>query len=379
MRNVAESTRSHSVVPVSLTGRSGDCSHDPGILSRFCQLQVKQIAAQAPIVWAKLVYYDPFLNEHQPVVSPVGRLDASTEADLQSQVDLADIPPALTLTQLPLDSVWNSVWKAYFCLIGYRNDQPEYLLVVANQAINSHLHDYLINCADLVSQHLNLHSNFYYQNTESQLLEQIVHRVGHQLRNPLSLISLYAENLRLELSAGREKSQASIIRDTVQDLLSNLNDLIYCGKSSQLRFTLQDIHPLITETIQELQPWIAKKQLTIVYAPVSVMLRVDRVQIKQVFINLLSNAIHFSPNSGTIYVTWQVFQGEVLIQITDQGQGLSDSDLKKIFTPFYSKRLGGTGLGLTIAKKIVLDHQGSLWGQNALAGGAQFSVTLPRD
>jgi signal transduction histidine kinase len=385
MQDVAEKT--YLSAAASATPRFMDCSlsdplsdspsdplSDPSALAHFCQLQVEQIAAQPAIVWAQIVYYDPVLKTQQAAVSREG-LDRHTRDELKLKINLAGFPPVLTLTVLPLASLDR---KGYLCPIGYKDHQLQYILIIANKPLASSACDYLISCAKLVSKHFELHSSLCHQETENQLLEQIVHRVGHQLRNPLSLISLYAENLRLELAASHTQTQAVVIRDTVQDLLSDLNDLIYCGKSSQLRIALHDIHVLMAETIQDLQPWIVEKQLNMIYSPVPVTLRVDRVQIKQVFTNLLSNAIHFSPKSGTIHLNWQVFQGEVLIQVTDQGQGLSDSDLKKIFTPFYSQRPGGTGLGLTIAKKIILDHQGSLWAQNSPEGGAQFSFTLPR-
>lgn len=372
MQNVVE-TRLSEMASTNVADGSSICASNSS-LSRFCQLQVDQIAAQSSITWAQIVHYDPALNTHQEVFCQAGGVDAGMRAELQSAINLTDFPPVLTLMELPLKS---PCWSAYFCPLGYRNYQPEYILVLANPPLSSALRDYIISCAKLTYDHFELGANLYHQKAENQLLEQIFHRVGHQLRSPLSLISLYAENLRLELS-GRQAEQQTVIRDTVQDLLSNLNDLIYCGKSSQLRIALHDIQALMVETIQELQPWLTEKQLQIVYAPVSITLRVDRVQIKQVFTNLLSNAIHFSPRAGIIYINWQVFQSEMLIQITDQGQGLSESDLKKIFTPFYSQRPGGTGLGLTIAQKIMLDHQGSLWAQNSPAGGAQFSLTLPR-
>lgn len=379
MQNVAENMQSNAVPSASFTGNfAGDFSNyasASNILSRFCQVQVTQLAAQASIIWAKIVYYDPVSKAHQEVVSREEGLDLRTRNELQTKIELADFPPVLTLTELPLVS---STWKGYLCPIGYRNYRSEHLLIVSSESLSPAFKDYLINCAELISKHCELYSILFHQKSENQLLEQIIHRVGHQLRNPLSLISLYAENLRLESSTSSFQTQAAIIRNTVQDLLSNLNDLIYCGKSSQLRMALHDIHLLIAETIQELQPWIEAKQLSISCSSDSVMLMVDQVQIRQVFTNLLSNAVHFSPNSSTIHVNWQVFQAEVIVQITDQGQGLSDTDLKKIFTPFYSQRPGGTGLGLAIAKKIVLDHQGSLWAQNSPEGGAQFSFTLPR-
>jgi signal transduction histidine kinase len=114
------------------------------------------------------------------------------------------------------------------------------------------------------------------------------------------------------------------------------------------------------------------------YPDTAFTVAVDRSQIKQVFDNLLSNAVHFSPFGGTVTCQWQIFRHEVLFEISDQGPGLSEEDLKQAFTAFYSRRPGGTGLGLAIAKKIILDHHGNLWVQNLPGGGAQFSFTLPR-
>lgn len=374
MQDLAENKQLSAVTSTELTGSFVNDSTAVNLLSHFCRVQLHQIAAQFPIVWAQIVYYDPFLNTHQEVVGCEGALDPNTRNELRSKLALTDFPSVLTLKELSLAS---STWKVYLCPIGYRNYQSEHLLIVSKQSLSPALKNYVVSCTELISNHCELYSNLYYKSAETSLLEQLIHRVGHQLRNPLSLISLYAENLRLESSSSYQ-TQATIIRDTVEDLLANLNDLIYCSKSSQLRIALHDVHLLMAETLQELQPWIQEKQLKVSYSPESVILMVDRVQIRQVLTNLLSNAIHFSPHSGTIYVNWQVFQSEVLIQIIDQGSGLSDSDLKKVFTPFYSKRPGGTGLGLAIAKKIVLDHQGNLWAQNSPEGGAQFSFTLPR-
>lgn len=351
---------------------------DPQALDSFCQLQAEQLVVHAPISWVQIVYYDPFEKIHRNVVSQAqgtAPLPPETVAYLKSQAWLSDFPLVLTLTEFAFE---RPASKGYFCPIGYRNSQPEYLLVLASEPLSPVLQAHLIQCAALLKKHSDLYLNFYHQNTETQLLEQIVHRVGHQLRNPLSLIDLYAENLRLGLAPGGLQEQAVVIHETVQSLLTNLTELIYCGRSTQLRRTLQDLHSIVAESIRGLQPWIEEKHIEVVYPAHSVWLLVDRLQMKQVFDNLLSNAIHFSPFAGKITLDWRSFQGEVLIQIADCGKGLSNDDLQKIFMPFYSRRSGGTGLGLTIARKIVLDHQGSLWGQNLPEGGAQFSLTLPR-
>ena len=347
-------------------------------LQDFCQLQIEHLTAQQPIFWAQAVYCDPLLSVHQNVSSfaqDQPHFSQRTLAYLKSEEWLIDFPPAFTLSELSLTHLASN---CYICPFGYRNQKPEYILVLAHEPLSPTWQQNVKRSAMLLSKYLDTYSERECQQAEIRLLEHVVQRVGHQLRNPLALINLYAENLYLGLPFGPWQEQAAIIRETVQDLDTNLTELIYCGQGTKLRVALQDLRTIVAESIQGLKPLIAQKQLQICYPDTSTILAIDRLQMKQVFDNLLSNAVHFSPSSGTINCSWQVFQGEVLIQIADQGPGLSPEDIKKIFTPFYSRRPGGTGLGLTIAKKIVLDHQGSLWAQNSSLGGAQFCLSLPR-
>jgi len=346
-------------------------------LQSFCQLQVENLTACSPIFLVQIVYYDPLLKAHQKVFAYAENQSPFSEvtlAYLRSEEWLIDFPPAFSLNQLSLALASS----CYICPLGYRDQKPEYILVLAHEPLSPTLQQNVKHSALLLSKYLKLYSKCGCQQAEIQLLEHVVQRVGHQLRNPLALINLYAENLCLGLPPGSWQEQAAIIRETIQDLDSNLTELIYCGQKTKLRITLQDLRTIVAESIQGLQPLINQKQLQICYPDTSTILAIDRLQMKQVFDNLLSNAVHFSPESGTIHCNWQIFQGEVLIQIADRGPGISPEDLKKIFTPFFSRRPGGTGLGLTIAKKIVLDHQGSLWVQNSFQGGAQFCLSLPR-
>ncbi|MBE9181990.1 HAMP domain-containing histidine kinase [Oculatella sp. LEGE 06141] len=364
--------------PSTLATPTGQDALTSNELSDFCQFQADQLAAHLPILFARIVYYDPYLKAHQdvnsqPLTAP--GLTQETLAYLKSNSWLSDFPLVLTLTELSLAAI---AAVGYVCPLGYRNQAPEYLLIVTHQPLESASKSGLLNCAKQLINYLNLYRNSLDQQAEIQLLEQVVHRVGHQLRNPLGLISLYAENLRLGLPGGSLQEQVTVIHNTTEDILTNLTNLINCGKGSHLRVTLQDLRDLMSQSIEGLQPFIRQKQLTIDIPETSVMLMVDRLQLKQVFDNLLSNAVHFSPQFGSINVDWRIFQSEVLIQITDQGPGLSPEEVQKIFHPFYSRRPGGTGLGLTIAKKIVLDHQGSLWAQPPTENGASFSLTLPR-
>lgn len=354
---------------------STSCSSE---LQSYCQIQVKQLVSQSPIFWTRIVYYDLFLEARQEITEDAQVQSISPEAlaYLSSEFWLQDYPLAFTLNQLILPSLPST--SSYICPLGYRNQKPEYILILAHTPLSPELQESVKQCAILLGKYLDLFLNCGQQQAEIQLLEQILQRAGHQLRNPLALIGLYTENLCLGLPAGPWQEQATIIRETIQDLDRNLTELIYCGQGTKLRVVLQDLQTLVAESILRLQPWLQQKHLQVCYPDTSIVLAADPLQLKQVFDNLFSNAVYFSPDSGTILCGWQIFQGEVLIQISDQGPGLLPEELQKVFTPFYSRRTGGTGLGLSIAKKIVLDHHGNLWAQNLPEGGAQFSITLPR-
>ncbi|MBD2681294.1 MULTISPECIES: sensor histidine kinase KdpD [Nostoc] len=353
-------------------------SSSPSELQSFCQLQIESLTNKYSIYWGRIVYYDPSIGNHQEVShQPQSQyLSQKTLAYLNSESWLVDFPPSFTLNEIDISSFTSS--SCYVCPLGYRNSNPEYILILARQPLPLNLQEEVKRTAMLVSKYLDIYLETQRQKAEIQLLEHVLQRAGHQLRQPLGMIGLYAENLYLELTDTPWQEQAAIIRETIHDLDTNLTELIYCSQKTKLRVAPHDLKSLVAESIQGLKPLILQKKLKIAYSETSDILPMDRLQMKQVFDNLLSNAVHFSPISGTINCSWQIFQSEVLIQISDRGPGLSTDDLNKIFTPFYSRRSGGTGLGLTIAKKIVLDHHGSLWAANSPQGGAQFYISLPR-
>lgn len=355
------------------------CSFTPlERLDRIYQQYADQWAAIPAILWTRIVYHDPIQNSRQAVQSPAQLSVPQALLDyLKSEDWLFDFPLVLTLTEINLDRTTHL--KSYICPIGYRNHAPEYLLVLTQDPLAIGWQDSMIQSMRSLIQSSELFLNYHRQQSQIELLEHIIQRVGHQLRNPLGLIALYAETLCREQSTAPKYEYAIVIRETVQGLLSHLTELIYCGKSSQIKMRLCDVRSLVVESLRTLQPLIDQKHIQVLYPESSLLMSFDQTQMKQVFDNLLSNAVYFSPECSTVMLEWAVFQGEVLIQISDQGTGLSPEDLQKVFNPFYSRRSGGTGLGLTIAKKVISDHQGSIWAQNNPQGGARFSFTLPRD
>ena len=123
--------------------------------------------------------------------------------------------------------------------------------------------------------------------------------------------------------------------------------------------------------------------VTIAATPASMPMRADAERLSQVIINLLANAVRFSPRGGTITLTWHQRDGRVMILVDDQGPGVPPAYRHSIFEPFKqvegsaAHKKGGTGLGLAISHAIVQKHGGAIDVADAPGGGARFIVDLP--
>lgn len=350
-------------------------------LTRYYHLHGKQLTYYDSIFCVRIVYYDVSIEQHQEVVEFAENqftFSRQSLAYLKGESWMNDFPHLFEVKEYQLAELPS--YYCYVCVIGYKNQnhKPEYIQVITTESMCKKLREQLENSARMLNQYVELHSNNFDQKARIKLLEHILHKAVHKLRNSLSSISINVQNLYLRLQDNYYRKQAEIINQSVNKLDSNLTEILSCGKGETLNIVPQDLKEIVAESIKNFQPIISQKNLQIDIPETSTILRLDKLQIQQVFENLIGNAIHFSPNFGNIVISWQTFQEETFIQIHDDGPGISPKDMQKIFNPFYSRRNGGTGLGLTIAKKIILDHNGNLWAKNAMQGGAVFSIILPR-
>jgi signal transduction histidine kinase len=363
---------------VTQTGESNSLQQHTQKLRQFLQLQIDLLAAQPQIKWVEVVYQDPQTPDRcqglEASLTPFP-CSAQTQIYLQTEQWLGDRPSTLALKPIVATSIEPGF---YSCQFGAQSQTHQYLLLFADEPLPHTCRQLIKRIAAGIGEYLEDHQHNGQQQQQIEILEDIVQRVGHQLRHPLGLINLYAHNLNRILPNGKEQEQASVIGKTANALSQSLTEIMQCASSKKLEITSQDLRDLVLKTIEDFQGWIAEKQLQIHCSNHSLFLKLDPLQIKQALCNLLSNAIHFSPQGAKLFINWEENRNNVLLTLTDEGPGLSQEDLQKLFKPFYTRRSGGTGLGLAIAKKVVLDHGGELWAKNSPHKGAEFSISLPR-
>jgi two-component system NtrC family sensor kinase len=163
-----------------------------------------------------------------------------------------------------------------------------------------------------------------------------------------------------------------------------ITELLDFAKPSDPKLELEDVNSILDGMILLISTETKKKQINIIknYAPDLPLAKIDREQIKQVFLNILLNSIEATPEKGLITVKTRSFvrpHGEPYIQIefTDTGRGIPAEHLEEIFTPFFTTKDKGSGLGLAISHQIVQDHRGYIDVESELDRGTSFYINLP--
>lgn len=226
-----------------------------------------------------------------------------------------------------------------------------------------------------------------------EIMVQFISNVSHELRTPLTSIKGYTETL-LE-GAMNDPNLCSrwlqIIYDEAQRLERLINDLLDLSmleaEQVDLCFKSADIKKLIDESVAILLPLAIKEDIKIITSfdedlPIVV---IDRDRIKQVLLNLIHNAVKYSPKKGGVVIKGRKLSREIEITISDQGVGIPPNHQNRIFERFYrversmTEKAAGRGLGLTIAKHIVETHGGNIGARRNEDRGSTFFFTIPTD
>jgi signal transduction histidine kinase len=220
----------------------------------------------------------------------------------------------------------------------------------------------------------------------AELKSQFVASVSHELRAPLGSIRLMAEALQEKKTSQPARFHTLIAREgaRLSHLVENVLDFarIEEGKKSY-RFEDSDVAALVRESLTLMEPLARERKVALKSELIEITAKVDAAAIQQALINLLDNALKFSPPETTVELVIRQETDFLTIAIRDQGPGIPEQEQRAIFERFY--RLGnelrretpGTGIGLSIVKHIAEAHGGSVSVRNSQPDGATFTLKLP--
>ncbi len=238
---------------------------------------------------------------------------------------------------------------------------------------------------------------------ELAVLGEFSSAVAHQIRNPLGDILMGTKILQKTLGLDSQLTQTTKqtggcsdadwhqltgIFSNLSEGIHNLNrvvtELLEYTKTLKPSLSLQRIDILLEETLSFFAEGISSNQIQVEkrYDYELPSLSLDSVLMSQVFRNVVHNAIQSMPDGGRLMISCErshQIAGYLNIQICDSGVGIKSSDLDNIFRPFFTSKDAGTGLGLSLAYRIVEAHQGSIWASNNVNQGATIHILLPLD
>ena len=312
-------------------------------------------------------------------------------------------PAAAELLNLPADSEGRNLVEVF------RNSEFQHLLeevrdkkshrmaeIRWNVGIESHEAEITVApITNLISPEILGYVVVLHDVSQLRRLERIrsdfVANVSHELRTPLTSIQGYVETLlneEVKDSATSQRFLEKVLQQSSQisRLISDLLDLSRIESGAvQLRLehcTTKDFHHTLWDIFE---PAFEESDLTFNWnVPENLpTVLVDKRLLEQVLINLIDNAIKYTPEGGCISVSAEASESEVLVHVSDTGIGIPSEALPRIFERFYrvdkgrSHEVEGTGLGLSIAKHILLQHHGIIWAESILGEGTVFHFALP--
>lgn len=209
---------------------------------------------------------------------------------------------------------------------------------------------------------------------------RIARTIAHEVRNPLTNISLASEQLK---DFARNNPESEILLDMIGRNAIRINqlvsDLLNSTRFAQLEYNSGNINQLLDETLELAKDRIELNKIRVVknYDPERGELMMDIEKIKLAFLNIIVNAIEaMEQGEGVLRITTRKRGDRYFIEIADNGAGMDEDTIQKLFEPYFTGKSKGNGLGLTITQNIILNHKGSINVQSRKGEGATFIITL---
>lgn len=214
------------------------------------------------------------------------------------------------------------------------------------------------------------------QKEKLAVIGQMATAIAHEIKNPLSSLKGFTQ-LQQEKDKGDEQYYPIMLNE-IDRINAIVNDLLILGKPNTGVKTPKRLVDIIQYVISVIDPHAQRKDIHIEYdVDDSTVLLCDENQMKQVFINLIKNAMEAMHDGGTVTIESKTDGGRALISVRDEGCGIPPEKLAKLGEPFYTTKQNGNGLGLMVTKKIIEEHEGTFYIQSELGNGTIITMSVP--
>jgi len=240
---------------------------------------------------------------------------------------------------------------------------------------------------------------FTFRNTTAEMLKQLRYAqlkqlqtfstmaasIAHEVGNPLNSLDIHLQLIERKINLLRHKKKGALLelvavaKEEIKRLEHIIAQFLKSAKPDLPEMREGDLIAILDRTLSFMEPEIRSHGIRLerTYAPFVPPLVLNADQIRQVFINLIRNAIQATPTGGLITVDVKYARGQVMVSVTDSGCGIPEEQMEKIFDPYFTTRDGGAGLGLMIVQRIVSEHGGDVLVASNPGRGTTMTVRLP--
>jgi PAS domain S-box-containing protein len=258
----------------------------------------------------------------------------------------------------------------------------EAVLKETNQRLQQTLEELRAKTSDLAAMTQQL-----WQTSKLATMGELAASIAHELNNPLATISLRMETLAASFANDEQKSRVvEIIAGEVERMGKLIGNLLQFSRHNHQQISTLDIREEIDKSLELVEYQLRARKITVVreFEATLPMIQADCQQLRQIFLNLLSNASDAMPEGGTLVTRARSAEPEsgvrgVIVELSDTGPGIAPADIKRLWEPFFSTKPEGkgTGLGLAITRRAIEAHHGTISIESQLGKGTTVTIFLP--
>lgn len=204
--------------------------------------------------------------------------------------------------------------------------------------------------------------------------------IAHEIRNPLAIIKMIEQTMQSELKDNKDAIiELQVIDEEIERANRVIKSLMEFGKPSKNEKNSYSLNEIIDDVLIIVNKYLSQHNVRILFEKSEIpTAEVDKEQMKQAFVNLIFNAVEAMPDGGEIKITTK-FLPDKWIQVVfqDSGQGITEENKEKVFSPFFTTKIEGTGLGLSIVHRIIEDHGGIIKLSSKIGTGTTFELLFP--